>query len=93
MEDAIVQRLRGRAAVVQRRRRMERTHWLCEHCLREGRTEAAKVVNHIIPLTHGGSDEDDNTENLCKRHDDIATAKQFGFKPKAEIGLDGWPVR
>ena len=53
---------------------------------------AATVVNHKTPLAHGGSDDDENTENLCKRHDDIATAKQFGFKHKVEIGADGWPL-
>lgn len=62
-------------------------------CLVEGRTTLATVVNHKIPLAHGGSDEDENTENLCKQHDLEVTAKQFGYKaPKQEIGLDGWPT-
>lgn len=90
--DGMVERLRGRRAVEQRLRRLRRTHGLCEECLKEGRTEVATVVNHKIPLIHGGSDEDDNTENLCKRHDDIITAKQFGFKLKPTIGADGWPT-
>lgn len=85
-------RLRGRAGQAQRIRRLRRTHGLCEHCLAEGRTEVATVVNHIIPLAHGGSDDDDNTENLCKRHDDEVTARQFGFKAKQTIGTDGWPT-
>jgi 5-methylcytosine-specific restriction protein A len=53
---------------------------------------AAKVVNHIIPLVHGGSDEDDNTENLCAPCDKFVTAEQFGFKQKPTIGRDGWPI-
>ncbi len=62
-------------------------------CLAEGKTTLATVVNHKIPLAHGGSDKDDNTENLCKQHDLIVTAEQFGLKaPKQEIGVDGWPT-
>lgn len=89
----MTERLRGRAGMAQRQRRLARTSGLCEHCLTEGRTTIATVVNHKVPLTHGGSDEDSNTENLCREHDLKATAKQFGFKPpKREIGVDGWPV-
>lgn len=71
-------RKRGRAGQRDRKRRLERTGGLCEACLDEGRTELATVVNHKIPLAHGGPDVDENTENLCDRHDAIATAKQFG---------------
>jgi 5-methylcytosine-specific restriction protein A len=93
-------RLRGRAAVEQRKRRMKRTHGLCERCLGLGRwvgkglgrVTAAKVVNHIIALIHGGSDEDENTENLCRDCDLIVTAEQFGHKVKRRIATDGWPV-
>lgn len=53
----------------------------------------ATVVNHKIPLAHGGSDDDANTENLCKQCDLEATAQQFGYKqPKQPIGVDGWPL-
>lgn len=95
-----VERLRGRAGVEQRRRRLTRTNGLCERCLGinrwegqgTGRVSAATVVNHIIPLVHGGSDDDGNTENLCRSCDLIVTAEQFGHKPKVTIGRDGWPV-
>lgn len=73
----MVQRLRGRAGQKQRARRLARTDGLCEHCLAQDRVTLATVVNHIVPLVHGGSDEDDNTENLCKPCDKVATAKQF----------------
>jgi len=54
----------------------------------------ANVVDHIIPLAHGGSDEDSNTRNLCDPCHAKVTAEQFGHKaPKKQIGLDGWPVR
>ena len=93
-------RLRGRKAVEQRRRRLGRHNGLCWRCLGEGRWKArgykrvsvATIVNHIIPLAHGGSDEDGNTENLCRPCDLEVTAEQFGHKHKQAIGADGWPL-
>ena len=86
-------RLRGRRGVEQRKRRLARTNGLCEHCLAEGRTSLATVVNHKTPLAHGGSDEDENTENLCRACDLVETARQFGLRaPRQEIGVDGWPI-
>jgi 5-methylcytosine-specific restriction endonuclease McrA len=75
-----VARLRGRAGQEQRLRRLKRSNGLCEHCLAQGRTAEARIVNHIKALIHGGSDEDSNTENLCKPCDRVATAKQFGHQ-------------
>lgn len=74
----MVERLRGRAGKEQRLRRLRRTDGLCEHCAKRGRVTVATVVNHIRPLAHGGSDEDENTENLCRACDRAATAEQFG---------------
>jgi 5-methylcytosine-specific restriction protein A len=86
----MVERLRGRAAVKQRKLRLARTYGLCEDCTTKGRTQAASVVDHIIPLAHGGSDEDSNTRNLCKPCHKARTAEQFGHKNKPTIGRDGW---
>ena len=88
----MAERLRGRAGKAQRLRRLKRTHGLCEDCTAEGRTEVANVVDHIIPLSLGGSDEDDNTRNLCHEHHSIRTGEQFGFKCRPNIGKDGWPT-
>lgn len=88
-------RLRGRAGQKQRQRRLAQTNGLCEHCLKDGRTTLATIVNHIVPLARGGEDTDENTENLCAKHDAQVTAQQFG---KAEpingrgIGRDGRPT-
>jgi 5-methylcytosine-specific restriction protein A len=94
------ERLRGRKAVDQRRQRLRRHQGLCWRCIGVerwegkglGRVTVATVVNHIIPLAHGGSDKDENTENLCGECDRAVTAEQFGHKPKVAIGRDGWPV-
>jgi 5-methylcytosine-specific restriction protein A len=89
---ARTERLRGRAGQAQRIRRLKRTHGLCEDCSREERTEVATVVDHIVPLALGGSDEDSNTRNLCKLHHEMRTAEQFGHRAKVRIGNDGWPA-
>jgi 5-methylcytosine-specific restriction protein A len=88
-------RIRGAKGQKLRQRRLARTNGLCEHCLAEGVTTLATVVNHKVPLARGGEDVDENTENLCARHDEIVTAQQFG---KAEpvrgkgVGRDGRPT-
>jgi 5-methylcytosine-specific restriction protein A len=88
----MVERLRGRAGQAQRLRRLGLTHGLCEDCIVKGRTEIATVVDHIKPLALGGSDEDDNTRNLCKPHHDMRTAEQFGHRRKQSFDDDGWPI-
>jgi 5-methylcytosine-specific restriction protein A len=85
-------RLRGRAAVEQRDRRLRRTNYLCEMCQAKGIVTIAVVVDHIVPLSKQGPDTDDNTRNLCTEHDRQVTAEQFGHVYKHPIGEDGWPV-
>lgn len=87
----MTERLRGRRAVDQRRRRMSRTDWCCEMCAAKGFPRAAEFVDHIVPLALGGSDEDSNTRNLCAEHHDEVTRQQFGLRPKQKVGPDGWP--
>ena len=86
----VTERLRGRAGQEQRIRRLKRTHGLCEDCKDEGRVEVATIVDHIIPLAHGGEDSDENTRNLCDNHNRKRTAEQFGHKWRPTIGIDGW---
>lgn len=82
-------RIRGRAGQRIRKRRLARTHGLCELCLEEGHTTIATVVNHKTPLAHGGLDVDENTENLCAHHDELITAQQFGKAAPIEArGID-----
>ena len=71
---------------------MQRTNGLCEDCLDAGAVQAAVEVDHIKPLALGGSDEDENTRNLCKYHHEKRTAEQFGRVMRASIGIDGWPA-
>lgn len=76
----MAERLRGRAGVDQRARRLKRTNGLCEMCEAEGRITAATVVDHEQPLALGGSDEDSNTRDLCDDHHAQSTAEQFGHR-------------
>ena len=84
-------RLRGRAAVAQRRRRLM-LEPLCRDCKAKGETTASSVPDHIIPLSKGGPDTDDNIRCLCADCHKARTAEQFGHKSRAEIGADGWPL-
>ena len=81
-------RLRGRAAVAQRDRRLQRTNYLCEDCQAEGRVTIADEVHHIIGLADGGPDTDENTANLCIPHH----LEREGKRVPRPIGTDGWPL-
>ena len=88
----MAQRLRGRRAVEQRKRRLA-AEPLCRDCYAKGRITPATVPDHIIPLALGGSDDDSNIRCLCDDCHAIRTAEQFGHKaPRKAIGRDGWPL-
>lgn len=84
-------RLRGRAAVEQRRRRLM-AEPLCRDCKARGKVTASTVPDHIVPLAHGGSDDDSNIRCLCQPCHEARTAEQFGYRRRQTIGVDGWPV-
>ena len=86
-------RIRGHKGVALRKRRMERSNWLCQDCLNSSPRviRAADVVDHIVPLALGGDDVDDNTRNLCHACHEVRTAEQFGRPSPKSFGLDGWP--
>ncbi|MEG3165550.1 HNH endonuclease signature motif containing protein [Sphingomonas sp. PB2P19] len=88
----ITERLRGRAGQQQRKRRLARTSGLCERCQSRGRVTIATVVDHIEPLALGGSDEDENTRNLCDPCHLEVTAEQFGHEKRVGFAADGLPT-
>ena len=81
------ERLRGRAGVKQRLRRLV-AEPLCRLCAERGRITAASVPDHIVPLTRGGTDEDSNIRCLCKPCHDEVTFEQFGHQQRASGGAD-----
>lgn len=64
---------------------------LCVHCLAKGITRLGDELDHIIPISKGGSNEDSNLQMLCKECHHTKTLDDIGYKPKPIIGLDGWP--
>ena len=86
----MTERLRGRRAVVQRKRRLQ-AEPLCRDCTTEGIVREATVPDHIIPLAKGGSDDDDNIRCLCTDCHQARTAEQFGYRRTVGTGPDGWP--
>lgn len=41
-------------------------HPLCEQCLEEGRLRTVDEVHHIIPVSRGGTNDEENLMSLCK---------------------------
>jgi len=72
----VVERKRGYAGVLDRKRIRERDCGLCQQCKREGRTTIGHPVDHIVPLWAGGSDEDSNKETLCTPCHDAKSARE-----------------
>jgi 5-methylcytosine-specific restriction protein A len=68
-------RLRGDAGV-RRRLRWLSAHPLCVHCLAAGRTTAATVPDHVVPLADGGADDDSNLQSLCAPCHAVKTAAE-----------------
>lgn len=81
---SVTPRLRGRAAVTQRDRRLD-LFPLCAHCLLEGITKATDEIDHIKRLKDGGADTDDNCQGLCFRHHKIKTGREAGHKQGYDI--------
>ena len=86
----MTERLRGRRAVVQRKRRLQ-AEPLCRDCAARGIVREATVPDHIVPLAHGGSDEDSNIRCLCADCHQARTAEQFGLRRTVGAGPEGWP--
>ncbi|SCW80675.1 5-methylcytosine-specific restriction enzyme A [Sphingobium faniae] len=86
----MAERLRGRAAVAQRRRRLQ-AEPLCRDCKSRDIVTAATVPDHIVPLTQGGSDDDNNIRCLCAACHEVRTTEQFGYRRRIEVNVEGWP--
>jgi 5-methylcytosine-specific restriction protein A len=83
-------RIQGRAGIGLRKRRLAQEP-LCRECLSQGIVTEATTVDHIIPLSQGGTDTDDNCQSLCQTHHEAKTAKDLGYRLKPVFGPDGWP--
>jgi 5-methylcytosine-specific restriction protein A len=87
-----VERLRG-SKLQQRRKSYLRLRPLCARCEAKGLVALAEVLDHIVALCNGGSDDDPNNwQGLCIPCHKDKTAEDLGQKVKVAVGLDGWPV-
>jgi hypothetical protein len=75
---AMTERLRGRAGVAQRERRLH-DEPLCRHCKSAGIVRVATIVDHVVPLDKGGDDSDDNVQSLCFDCHRIKTTQEDHF--------------
>lgn len=49
---------------------------LCRACKANGRATAARVVDHIVPKSEGGMDDEGNLQPLCQGCSDEKTIKE-----------------
>lgn len=61
-----------------RARILERDSWLCQACLETDRVTVATQVDHIIPKSQGGSDNEDNLQAICAPCHAEKTLKESG---------------
>ena len=81
------QRIRGRALQVLRNRLLC-ANPMCAMC----KVAAATELDHIVALSNGGGNDDDNLQCLCAECHETKTLADLGQKPRMDIGIDGWPV-
>jgi P27 family predicted phage terminase small subunit len=77
-------RLRGRAGIAQRKRRLE-AEPRCRDCHANGLVVPATVPDHIVPLSGGGTDDDNNIRCLCAECHCVRRAEQFGYRKPQRI--------
>ena len=73
------------------RSRILRAQPLCTSCERQGRVTAATVVDHLRPLSAGGTYSDDNANPLCVACHTAKSRADRGLRPKGCTD-DGQPL-
>jgi HNH endonuclease/AAA domain len=75
-------RIEGRRGVKLRQSRLL-IEPLCRHCLAKGITRASEVPDHIVPLSQGGQDVQENIQCLCLECHAEKTAAEGHFSEAA----------
>ena len=81
-----------------RERILKRDMYLCQACLKLGRTTPATQVDHITPKAQGGTDDDGNLQAICaachleKSLAEAAQAQGRTIRPKLTFTRDGKPL-
>jgi 5-methylcytosine-specific restriction enzyme A len=88
----------GSQWVKARARVLARDTYLCQPCMKAGRTTTATEVDHVKPKAKGGTDDDDNLVAICRScHRDktareAAEAQGHSLKPRISFDAKGYPV-
>ena len=86
-----VKRLAGRK-LQETRKRIWLANPRCAMCQRVTSYPSGFELDHIVALTNGGTNDDDNLQILDHECHEIKTNADLGYKPRQAIGEDGWPV-
>lgn len=86
-----VQRIRGRKLQEIRKAHLANCPY-CVKCAEKGIYVFATQVDHIIALDNGGEEIESNRQGLCDKCHKQKTIVDMNYKPKAKIGLDGFPI-
>lgn len=62
---------------------------LCVQCGLSGRAALATELDHIKPLVHGGTNDDENMQGLCKDCHAAKTAADLGYRERAQFDESG----
>lgn len=81
----MTERLRGRRWMAMRKRIIT-AHPICQIC----NAAVAEVVDHIVPLAKGGTNDDDNLQSACKPCN-VSKGVKASYQARI-IGADGWPI-
>ena len=67
---------------------------ICQTCVRRGNgpIRLYAAIDHKVPKSQGGSDDESNLEVICLECHDAKTTKEHGGTKRAAIGRDGWPI-
>ncbi|MDR5776940.1 MULTISPECIES: HNH endonuclease signature motif containing protein [unclassified Caballeronia] len=61
-------------------------------CASADQVRESVIVDHIIPLAQGGTDDESNLRGLCTACHDAVTREQFGYRERKAFGADGLPA-
>ena len=65
---------------------------LCVLCEARGFTRPAVELDHITPISQGGSDRLDNLQGLCRACHDSKTRRDLGYKDSGACDVAGHPL-
>ena len=82
----------GHAWAKIRQRILRRDCGLCQPCKREDRLTLAQQVDHIVPVSKGGGNEDVNLESTCLACHQEKTRADLGLKQVTACDASGLPV-